>query len=91
MRIHGKTKDINIKKMITLRDKNGKIVIERSVNKLNDPIRKWNPREEVLAFIHIVKTGGTSFLEALENSVLEENNCKMKCFYNFKNLEQNQT
>ena len=91
MQIHGKTKDIIINKMITLRDRNGNITIQRSVNKSNDPIRKWKPREEVLAFIHIVKSGGTSFLEALENSVLEENHCKMQCFYNFKYLETKST
>ena len=80
-------RDLN---MITLRDKAGNVILSRSANKLSEPLRKWKPREEVLAFIHIGKAGGSSFETALKESILEENQCRMKCARNLEQLKMNQ-
>ena len=80
----------NDKKMITLQDKLGNVILSRSTDKLGEPLGKWKPREEVLAFIHIGKAGGTSFETALKESTLQENQCRMKCSQNLEQLKINQ-
>ena len=76
--------------VITLRDKNGSLILHRSLDRLTEPLRKWKPRKESLAFIHIGKSGGTSFDKALNNSVLKKNQCKLKCSRNLQNLKKRQ-
>ena len=76
--------------VITLRDKNGSLILNKSLDRLTDRLGKWNPREEILAFIHIGKSGGTSFDKALKMSVLQENQCKMKRSKKLQDLKKSQ-
>ena len=76
--------------LITVRDIAGNIILSRSTDKLREPLGRWKPREEVLAFIHIGKAGGTSFERALKESTLKENQCRMKCSQNLEQLKINQ-
>ena len=58
-----------------MRDIHGDIVLDKYVgHHWNQPLRIWNCSEELLAVIHISKTGGTSFIESLANSV-QNHNC----------------
>ena len=60
--------------------RNGTRILKKDVTEYwNQSLKKWNPREEVLTFIHIGKAGGTSLDEALKGSVLAEGHCRMKC------------
>ena len=77
----------NNKNLITVRDKAANVVLSRSTDKLNEPFGRWKPREEVLAFIHIGKAGGTSFDTALHESTLQENQCRMKCSQNWRQFK----
>ncbi len=53
------------------------------------PLRKWNPKEEVLTFIHIGKSSGTSFYSALlKNKV---NGCPVKCVQSIAGLKAAKT
>ena len=84
--------DKNMENVITLRDKKGKIILRRTPDLiLNETLRKMNPREESLAFIHIGKAGGTSFEAALHGSVLKENGCKLYCSKRLNQLRSNQS
>ena len=77
--------------LIELSDINGRTVLSKVVDKnWHEPPAKWNPRKEILAFIHIGKAGGMSFERGLRKSVLKENNCKMKCSNNIEQLKNNQ-
>ena len=77
--------------LIQLDDINGNSVLRKIQNKnWNEPPIKWNPREEVLAFIHIGKSGGTSMEKSLRKGVLVENNCMMKCSNYIKQLQKDQ-
>ncbi len=50
---------------------NGSLVVHKNVSRYwNQPFRKWNGTSEVLASIHIPKTGGSSLDQALNNAVL---------------------
>ena len=80
----------NNENLITVRDIAGNIILSRSTDKLREPLGRWKPREEVLAFIHIGKAGGTSFERALKESTLKENQCRMKCSQNLEQLKINQ-
>ena len=60
--------------------RNGTRILKKDVTEYwNQPLKKWYPTEEVLAFIHIGKAGGTSLDDALAGSVLTEGHCRMKC------------
>ena len=66
--------------LIQLRDIHGNIILNKIANKnWNEPLIKWKPREELLAFVHIGKSGGTSMEKSLRKSILMENNCAMQC------------
>ena len=77
--------------LIQLKDTDGNIVLSKIQNiNWNEPPIKWKPREEVLAFIHIAKSGGMSFERALRESVLMGNNCSIKCSNSVEQLGNSQ-
>ena len=54
---------------LLLRDRNGDIILNKSIQDLRQqPLKQWNYQHEVLAFIHIVKSGGTPFDSTLSVS-----------------------
>ncbi len=59
---------------------NGTLILQKNVSEAWDqPLRKWRPEEEILTFMHICKSGGTSLKSLLLNSMLNGTQCRMKC------------
>ena len=55
---------------LVVRDRNGAIVLNKDVTEhWNKPLRLWNCSNELLIFLHIPKSGGTSLREALKTSL----------------------
>lgn len=71
---------------LSLKDIDGFTILRKAIS-LEDvlPLRKWNPEEEVLTFIHIQKAGGSSFQSALMRSKVTQD-CTVKCVANAKGL-----
>ena len=64
---------------ILLKDRIGHVIFNKSVKHLwQQPLKKWNYQNEMLMFIHIVKSGGTSFDESLINN-RHEDGCNLRC------------
>ncbi len=64
--------------ILSPKQNSGKTIIAKTVLlEAVQPLQKWNPEEEVLAFIHIGKAGGTSFDLALLNSKVDD--CHVMC------------
>ena len=56
-----------------VRDLDGYIVLNKDVTEhWNKPLRLWNCSSELLIFLHIPKSGGTSLREALRTSLGSE-------------------
>ncbi len=67
---------------------NGSFVLTKSIfQEWNQPLRKWNPREEILTFMHVGKTAGTYFdkwlaksgLKEMKLSVVQKHGIKINC------------
>ena len=69
---------------------NGNLIYEKNITIWNEPLKKWNPKKEILSFIHIGKSAGNSFSDALGNSILKVNNCQMKCMSDFASKKKMQ-
>ena len=64
---------------LILRDREGRVVVNMNIQPLwEEPFRIWKYKQEVLAFIHIVKSGGTSFDVSLLKST-HQDGCSIKC------------
>ena len=75
---------------IVLKDKDGHVILEKRIDKLwQQPLHKWNYRKEVLFFMHIVKSSGTSLGHSLRQSY-HNDGCHVSCTHSFKQLA-NQT
>ena len=72
---------------------NGSFIVKKVVTKYwNQPLRKWDSRNEILTYLHILKTGGRALEWAINHSVLvntgnvlskkstgTNHSCKMQC------------
>ena len=80
---------INLKSFsdnILLKDRIGQLILNKSVKHLwQQPLRKWNYQNEMLKFIHIVKSGGTSFDESLTSS-RHKDGCDLQCKPGYEKL-----
>ena len=66
---------------------NGTRILHKDVAKYwNEPLKKWDPSSQILAFVHIGKAGGTSLDDALRNSVLPAARCTMTCVQHLTDL-----
>ena len=66
---------------------NGTRILHKNVAKFwNEPLKKWDPSNQVLSFVHIGKAGGTSLDTALRNSVLPAARCSMTCVQHLTDL-----
>ena len=64
---------------LILLDDRGQVVLNKSIQQLwEQPLKKWDHQHEILAFIHIVKSGGTSFESTISLSRTEEA-CRLRC------------
>ena len=64
---------------LLLRDTEGRVVLNKTIqNMWEGPLRKWDYKQEILAFIHIAKSGGTSFEVSLLKST-HPDGCTIKC------------
>ena len=62
---------------LLLLDNLGQVVLNKSIQHLwEQPLKKWDHMREILAFIHIVKSGGTSFESTIS---LTEDDCRLRC------------
>ena len=79
--LHPVTKDPNalIWNKLLLLDTNGNVILNKSIQELwQQPLSQWDYKNEILAFLHIVKSGGTSFDASLYRSV-HEAECRIEC------------
>ena len=75
---------------ILLKDRNGQVVLNKSVKHLwHQPLKKWNYQDEMLMFIHVPKCSGTSFSNSLMRSK-HKDGCKIKCNPGYEQI-QNRT
>ena len=71
---------------IVLKDIDGHVILEKKIDKLwQQPLHEWNYRKEVLFFMHIVKSSGTSLGHALRQSY-HRNGCHVTCTHSFIQL-----
>ena len=64
---------------ILLKDRNGHIILNKSVKHLwQQPLKKWNYQNEMLMVIHVPKSSGTSFRTSLTHS-RHKDGCDLKC------------
>ena len=82
--------DINDNNLLKLWDFQEELIFEQNINIWNQPLRMWNPHKEILIFIHIGKSAGNSFSQALTHSILKKNRCKMRCLSKLVHLNKNQ-
>ena len=60
-------------------DDHGQVVLNKSIQYLwEQPLKKWDHTHETLAFIHVVKSGGTSFESTISLSRTEDG-CRLRC------------
>ena len=75
---------------ILLKDRNGQVVLNKSVKYLwQQPLKKWNYQNEMLMFIHVPKCSGTSFSKSLMRST-HKDGCHIKCKPGYEEI-QNRT
>lgn len=64
---------------LLLRDGNNQTILNKTVQDLwEQSLRLWDYQNEVLAFIHVVKSGGTSFEQTLSMR-RHKDGCRVKC------------
>lgn len=86
--------------IVSPRFSNGSFIVKKNMTKYwNQPLRKWNRREEILTSIRVPKTGSTSFDWILRTSVLPgdsvfsngstglNTSCKMECIKAFPQIK----
>ena len=76
--------------LLKLWDLQGELIFEQNISIWNKTPRKWNPEKEILIFIHVGKSAGNSFSQALTQSILKQNKCKMRCLSKLIHLKKNQ-
>ena len=75
---------------ILLKDRNGQLILNKSVKHLwQQPLRKWNYQNEMLMYIHVPKSSGTSFVYTLKHS-RHKDGCDLKCNCKYEKI-QNRT
>ena len=78
MQKHHKTFLFSVRRIL-LTTPEGEVILDRDLRAFwNQPLRKWNCSQELLMFLHIPKSGGTSFRASLVNA-LKESNHSMDC------------
>ena len=68
----------------------GELIFSKNISIWNRPLRKWNPEKEILTFIHVGKSAGNAFSQALRQGILIKNNCKMHCFSKLVHFKKTQ-
>ena len=79
---------------LLLMDDRGQPVLDKNIQYLwEQPLKKWDHRHEILAFIHVVKSGGTS-LESTISLSRTNDDCRLRCIdkhTGFQNRPLNRT
>ena len=69
---------------ILLKDRNVQLILNKSVKHLwQQPLRKWNYRNEMLMFIHVPKCSGTSFSKSLAHG-RHKDGCNLECMRKYR-------
>ena len=72
--------------LLLLNDR-GQPVLNKSIQYLwEQPLKKWDHMHEILAFIHIVKSGGTSFESTISLSRTKDD-CRLRCIDKHSGLQ----